>query len=149
MQNKRLGIGLCLIFSVVIACVPKTQFLKLETELKKTRSASTEKEKKINDLELDKDKLEQEIKSLRDSYEYSTKIAQRLYDNIQSLSDELTQRNLELDKKKSVIEIQDQVIKLLDDTKKTIESSLCLKKPHHSRRSGGRQLQDARKDCPQ
>ena len=124
MQNKRLGIGLFLMCSIVIACVPKTQFLKLETELKKTRLASAEKEKKIDDLELDKNKLVEEIKSLRDSYEYSTKIAQQLYDNIQSLSGELKQRKLELDKKKSVIEIQDQVIKLLDDTKKTIESSL-------------------------
>ena len=36
----------------------------------------------------------------------------------------MKKRKLELDKKKSVIEIQDQVIKLLDDTKKTIEFSL-------------------------
>lgn len=124
MRNKGLGIVLCLICSFVISCVPKTKYLKLETDLKNTRLESAEKEKKIHDLELHKNKLLEEIKSLQDRYEYSTKIAQQLYDNIQTLSAELKKRKLELDKKKSVIEIQDQVIKLLDDTKKTIESSL-------------------------
>jgi chemotaxis protein MotB len=98
--------------------------LKLETELKNARLASAEKEKKIHALEQHKNKLLEEIKSLQDRYEYSTKIAQQLYDNIQTLSAELKKRKLELDKKKSVIGIQDQVIKLLDDTKKTIEFSL-------------------------
>jgi chemotaxis protein MotB len=98
--------------------------LKLETELKNARLESAEKEKKIHALEQHKNKLLEEIKSLQDRYEYSTKIAQQLYDSIQTLSAELKKRKLELDKKKSVIEIQDQVIKLLDDTKKTIEFSL-------------------------
>ena len=124
MQNKGVGIGLCLICSIVISCVPKTKYLKLETDLKNARFESAEKEKKIHDLELQNNKLVEETKSLQDRYEYSTKIAQQLYDNIQTLSSELKERKLELDKKKSVIEIQDQVIKLLDDTKKTIESSL-------------------------
>jgi chemotaxis protein MotB len=124
MRNKGLGIGLCLICSIVISCVPKTKYLNLETDLKNARLESAEKEEKIHDLELLKNKLLEEIKSLQDRYEYSTKIAQQLHDNIQTLSAELKKRKLELDKKKSVIEIQDQVIKLLDDTKKTIESSL-------------------------
>ncbi|MHC4459706.1 MAG: OmpA/MotB family protein, partial [Planctomycetota bacterium] len=123
-RNKGLGIGLCLICSIVISCIPKTKYLKLETELKNARLASAEKEKKIHALEQHKNKLLEEIKSLQDRYEYSTKIAQQLYDNIQTLSAELKKRKLELDKKKSVIGIQDQVIKLLDDTKKTIEFSL-------------------------
>ncbi len=124
MRNKGLGIVLCLICSIVISCVPKTKYLKLETDLKNARLESAEKEKKIHDLELHKNKLLEEIKSLQDRYEYSTKITQQLFDNIQTLSAESKKRKLELDKKKSVIEIQDQVIKLLDDTKKTIESSL-------------------------
>jgi len=124
MRNKGLGIGLCFICSIVISCVPKTKYLDLETDLKNARLESAGKDQKIHDLELYKNKLLEEIKSLQDSYEYSTKIAQQLYDNIETLSAELKERKLELNKKKSVIEIQDQVIKLLDDTKKTIESSL-------------------------
>ena len=124
MQNKSLSIGLCLVCSIVISCVPKTKHLKLEADLKNTRSELVQKDKRIQRLELDKNKALEKIKNLEDRYDYSTKIAQQLYDNFQKLSAELKEIKLELDKKKSVIKIQDEVIKLLDDTKKTIESSL-------------------------
>ena len=124
MQIGSLGIGLCLVCSIVISCVPKTKHVKLEADLKKARSELAQKDQIIYDLEQDKTKSLEKMKNLEERYEYSTKIAQQLYDNFENLSAELNEKKLELDKKKSVIEIQDQVIKLLDDTKKTIESSL-------------------------
>lgn len=124
MGNKCLKIILCLACLLVLSCVSQRKYSELEIQLQDTRYRLSVEEKRIQDLQQDRDKLFNEINDLQERYEYSTKIAQTLYENIETLSTELKNKKTELEKKQSVIEIQDQVIKLLDDTKKTIESSL-------------------------
>jgi chemotaxis protein MotB len=120
---------------MLAGCVPMPQYKKLETELEETR---TERNRTVDDLELKLKRAEEkiylmgiELRDLRVSKvqfnkdlieiqaqnAYLKKINQRLADNNKALRQELY-------KKKSVIELQEKVIQLLDDTKKTIETSL-------------------------
>ncbi len=124
MGNRYLFIILFFISSLHFSCVSKTKYLELENTLYDNQEQLTQKEEKLKDLEINRDKLLKELSDLRDGYEYSRKINQQLYINIQSLSVELKKIKVQLEKKSSVIALQDQVIKLLDDTKKSIESSL-------------------------
>jgi chemotaxis protein MotB len=59
----------------------------------------------------------QDLKKLEAQNAYLKKINQQQQDNIDTLK-------MELEKRKSVIQLQGKVIQLLDDTKKTIETSL-------------------------
>ena len=61
--------------------------------------------------------LSKELQELQVRHRDVIKVNQQLYAGVQDL-------NSELEKKKSVIQIQQEVIRLLDDTKQTIESSL-------------------------
>lgn len=117
MGNKYLYIILFLIGSLGLSCVPKARYLELKDNLQDTQQQLKNEKIRSQNLERSRAKLLEELSNLQDRYEYSTKISQQLYDSIQSLS-------VELEKKSSVIALQDQVIKLLDDTKKSIESSL-------------------------
>lgn len=120
---------------MLAGCVPMNQYRTLESELEATHS---EKDRTVSDLELklkqaeeknnwlgielrnseasksqfSKDLMEAEVQNT-----YLKKINQQISDNNRMLKQELY-------KKKSVIELQEKVIQLLDDTKKTIETSL-------------------------
>jgi len=127
MRHNYLQLTLGLLCLLALSCVSQRNYADLKTQLKDTRRQLTVEEKRIQDLEADKEKLLKDISDLQERYEYSTTIAQTLYDSIENLSAELKKNKVELEKRQSVISIQDQVIKLLDDTKKTIESSLKTK----------------------
>ena len=128
----------CAIATILSACLLKPQYATLDAQLEDSRSqkiqtknrleyleselARTERRLQLmtaerKDLQEERNRCAQDKKDLQAQYTYLKKINLQLSENIKIL-------RLELNKKKSVIELQEQVIQLLDDTKKTIETSL-------------------------
>ena len=138
MPSRLLLIIPCSLALLISACFLKPQFSTLEDQLEdsrnqkyqvKSRLASLEKELAESEIKLERataelddareaqDKCDKELSDIQAQNTYLKKINLKLSENIKVL-------NLELNKKKSVIELQEKVIQLLDDTKKTIETSL-------------------------
>jgi chemotaxis protein MotB len=128
----------CALALLSSACFLKPQFSTLEAQLEDSRNrkdqvksrlaflekklAESEKELDLATAELHEtrvatDKCDKDLNDTQAQNRYLKKINLQLSENIKVL-------NLELNKKKSVIELQEKVIQLLDDTKKTIETSL-------------------------
>lgn len=107
MHKKQLLIILCLISLSILGsgsgCVSKMKYIELEARLH-----SAEK-KAAHDIE--------ELADTQSWYEYQKTINMQLAGRIEKLE-------LEMRKKQSVIKLQKEIISLLDDTKKTIETSL-------------------------
>jgi chemotaxis protein MotB len=113
------------------ACALSPQYQKLESELEASRTENERLERELKqaedkiywmDLELRncegaKNQFLKDATDLRAQNTYLKKINQQLLENTKRMK-------LEIDKKKSVIQLQGKVIQLLDDTKKTIETSL-------------------------
>jgi chemotaxis protein MotB len=120
---------------MLAGCVAMPQYRTLETELEASRS---ERDRTVSDLELQlkeaeeknnwlgielrkteasKSQFTKDLMEAQVQNTYLKKINQQISDNNRMLKQELY-------KKKSVIELQEKVIQLLDDTKKTIETSL-------------------------
>jgi len=99
-HKKKLLIVLCLISLSILGsgsgCVSKMEYMKLEASL---HSA------------------EKQASYAQSRYKYQKKINMQLTGRIEKLE-------LEMKKKQSVIKLQKEIISLLDDTKKTIETSL-------------------------
>lgn len=109
---------------MLAGCVPIPQYSKAKNELEETRRIVSDQEMKLKQAEEKNHRLEIELRKFsKDLMEaqaqttYLKKINQHLSDNNRVLRQEIY-------KKKSVIELQEKVIQLLDDTKKTIETSL-------------------------
>jgi chemotaxis protein MotB len=113
---------------LLMACAPDQQLINqnklLNTELKHARIDLHEAAKNMENLDTELLKLQQtnsrcnaELTDLQSKYAYLLNINSRLSQNLEQLSNDV-------EKKKSVIELQNKVIRLLDDTKKTIETSL-------------------------
>jgi len=113
---------------LLIACAPDQQLIDqnamLNTELKHARIELQESEKKLKVLDAELIQLQQtdsrcsdELTDLQSKYTHLKNINLRLSQNVEQLSNDL-------EKKNSVIKLQSRVIRLLDDTKKTIETSL-------------------------
>ena len=127
-------------FSLVVlsACIPMSQYTALETELEYSQVQKTQAEKKLKNLEIEleqaMERLQQMEIELNNSDESVNRYSAELADlktqntylkniNLQ-FSKNIKAIEQELNKKKSVINLQEKVIQLLDDTKKTIETSL-------------------------
>jgi chemotaxis protein MotB len=124
-----------LISFLLPACVPLPQYSTMKNDLEKACSENERKaielerslkqsEEKVRVLEIaltnseaGKSQLVKDTSGLEAQNNYLKKINQHLAENNKALQ-------LELGKKKSVIQLQEKVIRLLDDTKKTIETSL-------------------------
>jgi len=125
MHSRILLMISCSIMMVVLsACLPKSQYTKLEAQLEDSRAQNSQVENRIQlmagelkDLKEARNKCAQDIKDLEAQYTVLKNINLQLAENIKILK-------WELNKKKSVIELQGKVIQLLDDTKKTIQTSL-------------------------
>ena len=128
----------CSIVMVLSACFLKPQYTTLEAQLEDTRTQKSQAKNRLefleNELTASEKRLRLTAAELKDSREAENKCAKDLKDfqaqniylkniNLQ-LSENIKVLKLELNKKKSVIELQEKVIQLLDDTKKTIETSL-------------------------
>jgi len=124
MPSRILLIFSCSIVVVLSACFLKPQGPTLEAQLEDSRIQATQAERRLQGMtaELEgsqeaRTKCAQDLKDLQGQHTYLKKINLQLSENLKIL-------RLELKKKKSVIELQGNVIQLLDDTKKTIETSL-------------------------
>jgi chemotaxis protein MotB len=135
MGNKRFIAVLSLVWLLLTACVPHQQLQDqnrvLNTELKHARIELYEAEEKIKSLNAELSKLQKEnthstekLTDLQSKNTYLKNINIRLSRNIERLSQNVERLNNDLKKKKSVIKLQNKVIRLLDDTKKTIATSL-------------------------
>ncbi len=128
MGNKRFIRVLSLVVLLLAACVSDPQLQDqsalLQTELKHARIELYKAEEKIKSLDAQLAQLAQtqrrcieKLADLKSKNTYLESINLRLSQNVERL-------NNDLGKKKSVIKLQDKVIRLLDDTKKTIATSL-------------------------
>ncbi len=110
MHKKKLLIALCLISLSILGsgsgCVSKMKYMELETSLHSAEKQTAHDKKKIK-----------ELADAQSRYEYQKTINMQLAGRIEKLE-------LEMKKKQSVIKLQKEIIRLLDDTKKTIETSL-------------------------
>jgi chemotaxis protein MotB len=86
-----------------------------QLELEQSRQRETDREKKA--LRRDLEDLQTELDALK-------RVNDRLSTSLTKLSEQAQELRVELHKHKSVVNLQEQVIQLLDDTKKSIESSL-------------------------
>ena len=128
MGDKRYLRLLSLAALLLTACVSdpklKDQNVLLNTELKHARVELYEAEEKIKSLDAQTGQLaeaqaqcNENLADLKSKNTYLKNINVSLSENVERLNNDLT-------KKKSVIKLQDKVIRLLDDTKKTISTSL-------------------------
>ena len=127
-----------LILLIPFGCVSLNEYLERETELEQCEKRMEKARKDLKNLEAERlrqDELFVHMEAKASSAdeiaskcitELSDLQAQHAY--VKKINKQLSQNNLKLErdlqKQKSVIILQEQVIRLLDDTKKTIESSL-------------------------
>ena len=90
---------------------------RLETSLKQAKDQNNSLKVELNDCVAAKNQSLKVTEDLTAQNAYLRKINQQLLENVRRLKADLS-------KQKSVIRLQGQVIRLLDDTKKTIETSL-------------------------
>ena len=124
MPSRILLIISCSIVAVLSACFLKPQGPTLKSQLEDSRMQASQAERRLQEMAAKLEESQaartncaQDLKDFQDQHTYLKKINLQLSENLKIL-------RLELKKKKSVIELQGQVIQLLDDTKKTIETSL-------------------------
>ena len=127
-----------LIVFLLCACVPKVQYVALEAELEDSKiqreSAETKlrqlegrlqgiegrfqgMERDLNDCAAASEQCTRNLNNLKTRHAYVKNINVQLSENIKRM-------NKELNRSRSVVQLQEKVIRLLDDTKKTIETSL-------------------------
>lgn len=138
MHNRFLLAAMCLLFFVCAACVPINQHMAVKNQLKDSRLDADLARQRIKELEVEFDRADDKIARLSTelkSAQQTTNTCSNDLNKLRAQNDYLKNINLQLsqnvdslktdiDKKKSVIELQEKVIGLLDDTKKTIEKSL-------------------------
>ena len=135
MGNKQFIAVLSFICLHLTACVSHQQLQDqnrvLNTELKHARIELYEAQEKLKKLNAELSKLKQEstlstekLTDLQLKNTYLKNINLKLAQNVERLSQQVERLNSDLKKKKSVIKLQNKVIRLLDDTKKTISTSL-------------------------
>jgi chemotaxis protein MotB len=123
---------------VLSACVPKVLYVELKEELEISRNQKTQYEEKIKSLEAERNQLREslqrmevelkDLEEIRKKYHKDVSDLQAQYALQKNINEQLSKNNQklkqDLNKKKSVIQLQEKVIRLLDDTKRTIETSL-------------------------
>jgi len=128
----------CFGLILLSACVAQQQYHELEAELEDSRVQTALTEKKIKSMQAELNRLNEELKKSENERQYFKGNINRCADDLaklQAQNDYLNNMNVqlsentenlakELENKQSVIQLQGKVISLLDDTKKTIETSL-------------------------
>lgn len=138
MMPSKILIAVGLTAMLMAACVPAPRYREVQTDLQNTRQARQQAEQRAAALQRELEQSEQklqwtesqlgncealqvncfkELKERQSECAYLKKINRQLLENTAKLKRELK-------KNKSVIALQEKVIRLLDDTKKTIENSL-------------------------
>jgi chemotaxis protein MotB len=124
MQRGILLIIPCAMVVVLSACFPKPQGPTLKAQLEDSQFKISQVERKLQQTVAELKSTEearfqcaQDLEDLEVQHAYLKNINQKLSENLKVL-------RLELKKKKSVIDLQEKVIQMLDDTQKTVETSL-------------------------
>ena len=128
MDYRQFIVLVSLVGFLLMACAPDQQLIDqnkvLNTELTHARIELQEVERNLKNRDAELLELQQtnsscnnELTDLQSKYAQLKNINLRLSETVEQLSNDL-------EKKKSVIKLQNKVIRLLDDTKKTIETSL-------------------------
>jgi chemotaxis protein MotB len=135
MGNRRFIAVLSFIWLLLTGCVFNQQLQDqnkvLSKELKLARIELFAAEEKIKSMDAELIQMQQtnflcneKLTDLKSENSYLKNINLRLSQNVEQLSQNVEHLNNDLEKKKSVIKLQEKVIRLLDDTKKTIATSL-------------------------
>ncbi|MGD8519717.1 MAG: OmpA family protein [Desulfobacterales bacterium] len=138
MRRGLLLILSCFALFVSSACVSLNEYKAAESELEKCNTQLAKNNENLKAMQTELFRLKEEIRitetKLRTSEEIGNKFYRDLTDlqtqnaNLKKLNKRLAQNNEKLQrdvqKQKSVLVLQEKVIRLLDDTKRTIESSL-------------------------
>lgn len=120
------------------ACVPQKQHRKVEAELEDSRVQVSIAEKNIKSMQAEIGRLKESLKKSENEIRYLKRNINKCADDLTNLeaqnvylnnmnvqlSENAENLTKELQNKQSVIKLQGKVISLLDDTKKTIETSL-------------------------
>lgn len=106
------------------ACVSQNRYSALEDDLSDNREQLERLRAENSALAAQKDQLHKEIETLREKQQQLESTHDRLSAEIDQLSKREERLRVDLEKQKSVVQLQGQVIHLLDDTEKTIQSSL-------------------------
>ncbi len=138
MRIRTLLLILCFVVMELAACMPLPLYNETQSDLEQCRNQRDEAlkelanmnaehrqvvlrlqmlEQKLSVSEAARSRLSQDLKKLEGEIAYLKKINRQQQANINTLKQELEKRKL-------VIQLQGKVIQLLDDTKKTIETSL-------------------------
>ena len=124
--------------ALLFGCIRVSEYTALESELESSRAQMIEAEKELNRLEDALKRVESERRrleaKLHESNAFGKKCSRKTEDLViqgnylkntnSRQADEIEFLQRELSKKTSVINLQNKVIQLFDDTKKTIETSL-------------------------
>ena len=138
MLKKRSLIILSLICFSFSSCLFNPKYLEFEANLLKAKQQLEEEYIKLKDLKLRLERNETKLKELELRLIKSEEREKECFKEIsdindqkkdlekinKSLSHKIEEINLEMKKRNSIIQIQGRVIGLLDDTKKTIETSM-------------------------
>ncbi len=126
-------------FLLSAACVPQGEYLRLEAECEsqvkreadRRLKAIEEKERElaglreeIQDLKTECEQCRQEIETYRSKAKRDHKTVRELEKTNKQLVERLKKLHQDIEKRQSIITLQSRVIRTLDDTKKTIETSL-------------------------
>jgi chemotaxis protein MotB len=110
-----LSLGACATGMRFIEAEKRLTEAEKQLELERSRQRETDKEKMA---------LRKELEDLQEEFDASKRINEQLSMSLAKLSEQAQELKVELHKQKSVVNLQEQVIQLLDDTRKSIESSL-------------------------
>lgn len=117
MLSKRILSALCLTCFLFCACSTLNRDLKLERDLENAENLLEQREQ-------EKQNIETQYKNIRLGY---ANLEQKLQDQESmnlSLSNKVNKLEFDLKKRNAVVQLQENVIQLLDDPNKTIETSL-------------------------
>ena len=118
------SVWLVLLCLATFACVSQNRYSSLEDELTDNRGELERVRTEKSDLTAQRDQLDKELEVLREEQQQLEETNRRLAADVDQLSKREQQLRVDLEKQKSVVQLQEQVIHLLDDTQQTIQSSL-------------------------
>ena len=124
MVKKMSFVWLLLLCMFFFACVSQKKYNSLETELADSRSQLEQVRAEKDDLVVEKNRLARDIELLREERQQLEETNRRLTEDNEQLAKRSQRLRVELEKQKSIAQLQEKVIHLLDDTQRTIQTSL-------------------------
>ena len=126
-KSHRLFLWTAVTAVTLIACVPRYQYVAVEDRLRRTEQQLQEETSRRQQLESQQDareSLNTDCDAIKDQNQTLTSVNDQLTEDARVMSENYQKCKSSLEKNKSLVFLQRQVIELLDDNKKTIVSSL-------------------------